>query len=316
MTLPGYNHKFGQTIMTDIEGVDIDRAFLAHYHIDAADAVAGSSDGVHAAMNLSAAVQAITTGITNPAVPRNIRIKGNVAGINGVVKITGTDFAGTVITEEITANGTTAVDGNLAFKTVTKIDLPVQNHTPVKQVETATAAGTVTTAGNAKVTVKSALFDADEVVAVPVKLNDDANAIALAIRTALAANDTIAAHFDVSGADAAVILTAKLAAANDNTLNIAIDNGTGDGASEGVTTAATSANTTAGVPYDQISVGWGDKFGIPYKLYADELVILKLFGKAADSGTVTNDADELEKNVFDPNGTPDGLNDIDLYIVV
>lgn len=317
MTLPGYNHKFGQRIMTDAEGVDIDRAFLAHYHIAAANAVAGSSDGVHAAINLGAAVQAITTGITNPAVPRNIRIDGNVPGITGKVKITGTDFAGTVITEEIQADGTTAKDGALAFKTVTKIDLPVQNHTPVKQVETATAAGTVTTAGNAEVTVKSVLFDADEVVAVPVELNDDANAIALAIRTALAANDTIAAHFDVSGADAAVILTAKLAAANDNTLNIAIDDGTGDGASEGVTTAATSANTTAGVPYDQISVGWGDKFGIPYKLYADELVILKLFNKAKESieGTITADATDLAKNVYDPNDTSLGV-DIDLYIII
>ena len=113
-----------------------------------------------------------------------------------------------------------------------------------------------------------------------------------------------------------MILTAKAEAANDTTLNIAIDDGTGEGASEGVTTAATSANTTAGVPYDEISVGWGDKFGLPHMLYADELVILKLFGKAADTGTVTEDADELEKNVFDPNGTPDGQNDIDLYIVV
>ncbi len=311
-----YNHKYGQIIQTDAPGVSCDRAFLAHYHIAAEYAPAASSDGVHVAMNLGAAVQAITTGITNPAVPRNIRIVGNVVGIDGVVKITGTNFAGEAITEDITANGTTVKDGALAFKTVTKIDLPIQDHTPVKQVETATAAGTVTAAGNAAVTVKSALFEADRAVAVPVEVDDDASAIALAIRTALAADEVIAAHFTVSGENAAVILTAKIPAANDATLNIAIDDGTGEGASEGVTTAATSANTTAGVPYDQISVGWGDKFGIPYMLYADELVILKLFGESADIGTVTPDADEIEKNVFDPNGTPDGQNAIDLYIVV
>jgi len=65
-------------------------------------------------------------------------------------------------------------------------------------------------------------------------------------------------------------------------------------------------------------VGWGDKFGIPYKLYADELVILKLFNKAVEGteGTVTADASDLEKNVYDPNGTPDGTKDIDLYIIV
>ncbi|NLB52081.1 MAG: hypothetical protein GX808_03990 [Syntrophomonadaceae bacterium] len=315
-----YNPKLGQRIQTDAKGTSIDRAFGAHYHIDAEDAPAASSDGVHAAMALGAAEQSITTGITNPAVPRNIRIDGNVSGIDGVVKITGTNFAGEAITEDITANGTTAKDGNLAFKTVTKIDLPIQDHVPRAQVETATAAGTVTTAGNAAVTVKSALFAEDEVVDVPVELNDDAAAIALAIRTALAANEIIAEHFDVSGEDAAVVLTAKVADANDDTLNIAIDDGTGEGASEGVTTAATSANTTGGVGVgsDQISVGWGDKFGIPYKLYADELVILKLFGKAVEAteGVVTADAEDLEKNVYDPNAGADGTKDIDLYIIV
>ncbi len=65
-------------------------------------------------------------------------------------------------------------------------------------------------------------------------------------------------------------------------------------------------------------VGWGAKFGIPYKLYADELVTLKLFNKAVEDteGDVTADASDLEKNVYAPNGTPDGTKDIDLYIIV
>ncbi|MHC1772952.1 MAG: hypothetical protein AB9907_14725 [Flexilinea sp.] len=313
-----YKRDYDQEITTDVDEYGVPRAFLARIHIPAAEAVAASSDGVHAAMNLAATAQAIITGITNPAWPRNIRIDGNVAGINNVVKITGTNFDGEVITEDITPNGTDAVDGNLAFKTVTKIDLPIQDHTPVLQVETATAAGTVTTAGNALITVTSALLEEAEAVDVPVVLSDNAAAIALAIRTALAANENIAAHFTVSGDAAAVILTAKVAAGNDSTLNIAIDDGTGEGASEGVTAAATSANTTAGVAVDQISVGWGDKFGLPYKLYADELVILKLFNKAKETteGVVTADATDLEKNVYDPNAGADGLKDIDLYIIV
>ncbi len=65
-------------------------------------------------------------------------------------------------------------------------------------------------------------------------------------------------------------------------------------------------------------VGWGAKFGIPYKLYADELVILKLFNKAVEDteGDVTADASDLEKNVYAPSGTPNGEKDIDLYIIV
>lgn len=65
-----------------------------------------------------------------------------------------------------------------------------------------------------------------------------------------------------------------------------------------------------------IDVGWGKVFGIPYLLEADEQVIVKLFNKAADTGTVTPDAAGIEKNVIALNGTPDGLKDIDLYVVV
>lgn len=64
------------------------------------------------------------------------------------------------------------------------------------------------------------------------------------------------------------------------------------------------------------AVGWGDIFGLPYKLYADELAIVKLFNKAIDTGTVVPDVADLEKNTFDPAGIPDGLKDIDLYLIV
>jgi len=114
----------------------------------------------------------------------------------------------------------------------------------VFQVETATAAGTVATAGNASVVVTAAGMTGSPItVDVPVALNDTANAIALAIRTTLAANAVIAAFFTVSGATDKVILTRTKSAANDATINIAI----ADGTSVGVTTAASSANTTAGV---------------------------------------------------------------------
>jgi hypothetical protein len=308
-----YKRNFGQKITTDVEGYGLPRAFLAHFHIPAASAPAASSDGVHALMNLGAAVQEITTGITNPAVPRNIRIDGNVAGINGAVTITGTNYAGEEISEEITANGTTAVDGALAFKTVTKIDLPAQVHTPVAQVETIAVTGGATGAGDAVITVTAAgMTNSPKAVTVALAAGDNEAAEAAAkIRAALVADADVAAFFNVSGADANVILTAKAPAANDATLALALT----DAGTTGITVGA-SGDTTAGVPYDKISVGWGDKFGLPYMLYADELVILKLFNKAADTGTVTEDADELEKNVFDPNGTPDGLKDIDLYIIV
>ena len=311
-----YKHDFGQTITTDAEGVAVDRAFLAHYHVGAEDAPAASSDGVHAAMNLGAAVQAITTGIKNPAVPRNIRIDGNVSGIDGVVKITGTNFAGEVITEDITANGTTAKDGASAFKTVTKIDLPIQDHTPAAQTETIEVTNGCTTTEEISVAVTATALLGDEsgesvTVALDSTDHNTVTLVAAAVVEALNANEVIGAVFEASNAEGVITLTAKEPAANDDSLAIAFTVGT-----SGVTVGA-STNGTAGVPYDQISVGWGDKFGIPYKLYADELVILKLLNKAKEGteGTITADATDIEKNVFDPNDTTLGV-DIDLYIVV
>jgi len=310
--LSPYSHKHGQRITTDSPAVACDRAFLAHFQIPDTKAPAASSNGIHAAMNLSAVAQAITTGITNPAVARNIRIAGNVAGINGKVKITGTNYAGKVISEELTANGTTAVDGALAFKTVSKIDLPLQVHTPVAQVETATVVGTITTAGNASVTVTSALFEADEEITVAVALNDNASAIAGKMRTALAANANISAHFAVSGATDKIILTAKVPAANDTTLNIAIANDT----SAGITDAASSANTTAGVVTDSVSVGWGDIFGLPYLLTHNTVLKTYYDGtEEATAPTVVVDVDELEKNTIDINSSIAGKQ-IDIYLIV
>jgi hypothetical protein len=297
-------------------GIGIERSFLAHFHIDAEDAPEASSDGVLASTKLGAAAKAIITGITNPAVPRNIRIDGNVSGIDGKVKIYGTNYADEAITEEIQANGTSAKDGNLAFKTVTKIDLPAQNHAPAAQTETIQVTAGASDAGDITVAVTAVALGDDSPVSVTVALVADDNTaaeVAAKIVAALNDDDKISAAFTASVTGAGndtVTLTAKAPAANDANLAIAVTVG-----ATGVTVGA-STNGTAGVPYDQISVGWGDKFGLPHMLYADELVILKLFGKAADTGMITNDEDELEKNVFDPNGTPDGQNDIDLYIVV
>lgn len=310
-----YNHKKGQRIQTDAKGVSVDRAFLAHYHIDAEDAPAASSDGVHAAMNLGAAKQTIKTGITNPAVPRNIRIDGNVSSITGVVKITGTNFAGEAITENITANGQTAADGLVAFKTVTEIELPIQNHTPAAQTETIEVTHGCSTAGDLPVVVTAGtLLGTASPVTVTVAVTTDMDTVtevAAAVVEALNEDEAINAVFTASNAAGVITLAANEPLANDSTLSIAFTVG-----STGVTVDSSTAGTD-GVPYDQISVGWGDKFGIPYKLYADELVILKLLNKAKEGteGTITADATDIEKNVFDPNDTALGV-DIDLYIVV
>ncbi len=312
-----YNQRRGQKLQTDASGVAVDRAFVAHIHIPATQAVAADDAGI-LAINLAESAQTYpgSAGITSPEYPRALSVKGNVDGIIGNVKITGKNFNGEAIDETIALNGTTTRHGAKAFKEITQMEFPVQVHEPVLQVETATAVGTVTTAGNAAVTVTSALFDDPITVPVPVEVDDDANAIALAIRTALAANESIAANFDVSGEDAAVVLTAKVPAANDTTLNIAIADGTGEGASQGVTTAATSTNTTAGVPYDIVYIGWNDVLGLPFKL-AHNTVLSAYLDNVLESNapTVKVSSTAIESNTIDLNSTLNGKV-VDIYLLV
>lgn len=112
----------------------------------------------------------------------------------------------------------------------------------VKQVETATSAGTISTSGNLEMIVTSLLV-AGSPLTIPVAVldTDDTSAVAVKIRAALDIT-AITDHYTVSGATTAIILTAKVEFANDASLNIDIQNDT----SAGYTDAATSADTTAG----------------------------------------------------------------------
>jgi len=112
-----------------------------------------------------------------------------------------------------------------------------------KQIETATIVATITTAGNATITVTAVgMANTPKAISVAVALEDTAELVAGKARTALAADADVNAFFDVSGATDKVVLTAKVKAANDTTMNIA----SADGTSVGITAATTSANTLAG----------------------------------------------------------------------
>ena len=90
--------------------------------------LAVSAVGVHAAITLLATTQSITDNFLVLDVPRNVTIKGTMAGatLTGNVKIYGLNANGANITETIALNGNTEVVGALAFKSVTRVDLPVR----------------------------------------------------------------------------------------------------------------------------------------------------------------------------------------------
>lgn len=113
----------------------------------------------------------------------------------------------------------------------------------IAQEVTLTVAGTVTTAGNATVTVtKAGMSGSPKAVTVAVALNDSAAVIAQKAREALAADATVGATGTFAGAGTAVVWKFAAAAANDATAKLAIATGTSVGI-----TASESSITAAGV---------------------------------------------------------------------
>jgi hypothetical protein len=148
------------------------------------------------------------------------------------------------------ANQTAVPGDNKEFKrqkwnSATALTSQLQNPvTSIRQIDTATAAGTIGTSGNITVTVTGALVTGSPlVVSVAATATDTASVWAGKVRVALATLHHANIHdYIVGGTDTSISLTAREAAANDTSLNIALANGT----TTGVTAAASSTNTALG----------------------------------------------------------------------
>ena len=128
-----YNFKMGQIIQSDVPGVNPDRFSGAHIVIAAALASAANNTGIRAAVVDTGVQQVVTTGITQPSVPRNITATagGTATDIKAItVTITGTNHLDEVISEVLpafTLDTAGTVTGNKAFKTVTSITVPAHD---------------------------------------------------------------------------------------------------------------------------------------------------------------------------------------------
>lgn len=133
--MPFYPRKPAGDIQSDVSGKNQDRGFIAHLSWTAAEAVAASTTGVHAAVTDTGAAQEITTNITNPPCARNITATaGGTAGDIKAIQVTveGTDIEGNAISETLpafTVDTAGTVTGSKAFATVTKITIPAHDGT-------------------------------------------------------------------------------------------------------------------------------------------------------------------------------------------
>ena len=188
--------------------------------------------------------------LTGTEVRVGMTAAANVSSVNTTGSVTiGTPVAALVYTDAPTVAYSLRMDiADSETLTLAMATGAVTGSNPgVLQVETATviAAAGATTAGDATVIVTAAnLVGSPLTVSVPLLLTDNtASLVATKIRATLTANAAIVSIFTVGGAGADITLTAKIAIANDPTLNISIANGT----CAGITAAPTSTSTTAGV---------------------------------------------------------------------
>jgi len=177
---------------------------------------------------------AVANNDTASQVATKIRAALNaLAAITDNYTVGGADAEVTLTTIAVAANDATL---NISIDNDTCLGLTAA---PTSANTTAGHAGS----GNATVVVTSALVTGSPITLnVAVLVDDTASAWAAKVRTALNSNSAITAIFDVGGTGASITLTNKVAAANDATLNISL----ADGTSNGITEAASSANTTAG----------------------------------------------------------------------
>jgi hypothetical protein len=128
MKLYAIDPDLGHKLQTDLPGLKVDRAFIAHYQLAAADAVAASTTAIKAATTLADGLTTTltTADITQPTTPRVPSITGNAATAVGNVVFTGTDWAGETITETIVSTGAATVLGTKAFAHFETIVLPAR----------------------------------------------------------------------------------------------------------------------------------------------------------------------------------------------
>jgi len=126
-----FHPNVSNNIQSDVRSKRVERMYIAHLIIVAAKAVVANPTGIHAAV--TGAAQEVITEITNPGTPRNITATaGGTAGSIKAVQIIieGTNYNGEVITETLpafTVDTAGLVEGNKAFRTITKIICPAHD---------------------------------------------------------------------------------------------------------------------------------------------------------------------------------------------
>jgi hypothetical protein len=323
MSYIGYNPKKGR-IKTDAVGVVIDRAFLAHLQVSAADAVAADADGVHAAFACTApAVSAVCTvkaasaetDILTVTFPAAI---GAAANDLSVLLQTAADDNLAVSADDETGIITIALAKTTAAKnTATLIQAAIRALSTVCGVAvagvTCAAGGNWNSAAIATGETAAVPFAGGQTAAADVVTTGITNPAVPRNITATAggtAGDIKAVQVVVEGtnyADEAISETLPIF-----TVNTA-GSVEGSKAFKTVTKITIPAHDGTGAT---TAIGFGDKLGLPYKLAHNTVLAAYLNNvKESTAPTVAVSATAVESNTIDLNSA---LNSsvVDAYLMV
>jgi hypothetical protein len=310
MAIGTYNPYKGQKIKTGAGGTS-DAAFIAHYTLPAAGAIAADDDYIVEAIATTAVVQALTAANFAHvlATPKVLSVKSVTVGQTGDVLISGTDQSGAVQTETIAINDNGSQSGTKVFATVTGVTLPAARY-QVGKAPVKTAA--VTKAGNVTVTVTAAAIAGAVTTGNIALLATDTKAeVATKLAAGMAAKAEIAAGFTCEAVGEEVFITAKAFAAQDATYNITLTDGGGTGA-----TLDTYAGVVAGIPSGNLIVGVLGSFGIPFALPHDTVVKILNNKTATTVAAGSNfDSTDVNKNYIQPTAALNNA-EIDVYLLV
>ena len=311
MGLAGYDPTRGQWIKTAGGTERVDRSFIAHYQIAAADAVAAGVATVLAATPLTADVQTFDADdvLAQPAAPRCLSITCDTAGCGGDVVITGLDSDGVAMSDTIALNGAATVAGDEAFASISGITFPVARYQSGGIEVMAGAAATA----DMTITVTAGVLDGDaEVLTVTATAGDSAEDVAESIVAVANLNEDIAGDFLFTADGANVIMTAKAFAAQDTNYNIEFS---GAGANATGVNLSDYAALVDGNPAGNVSIGTTDRLGLPHCL-AHDTVLRILSAETLDTVVASEyHPTTLGSNWFDPNAALNG-SQIDIYYLV
>lgn len=178
----------------------------------------------------------LSTQFTDPV---DLSVNARKAGtLSGAFIVTTNDLAPIAPTASISADLTTVSGNGVTGNTITI------SMTPVAQVETATVAGgPISADGQAMITFTS-VITGEIILFVDAVISDTAATIAGRFRTALNQQGIITDAYTIGGTGTTITATKRPTVTyNDNTLNIATDNGS----CAGLTSSPTSVNTTQGL---------------------------------------------------------------------